>query len=289
MSVVPSLEDSYRFCRELTKREAKNFYYGFFFLAPARRRAIYAAYSFARESDDIIDSDLPSEQKEAHLKAYRERLDNCLAGKPEGEIFIALGDVVQKFGVPQQYFYQLLDGVEMDLRLRRYANFEELRRYCYLVAAVVGLISLEIFGHRGGETARPYATDLGIALQLTNILRDIQEDAQRDRIYLPLDELAQFSYSPESLMAGEVGDGFRRLMGFQVSRAREYYASGRKLLPLLPWRSRLCVRVMTGIYSRLLDAIAKRPEAVFQERISLSAGQKLALAGRAALRSLVPL
>ncbi|MFB3093324.1 MAG: phytoene/squalene synthase family protein, partial [Dehalococcoidia bacterium] len=159
--------------------------------------------------------------------------------------------------------------------------------YCYMVASIVGLISIEVFGYRGGGQARERAADLGIALQLTNILRDVQEDLQRDRIYLPQDELARFGYTEDDLRAGAATDNFRRLMSFQVKRAREYYERGRRLFPYLPRRARACVGVMAGIYSTILDDIEREPETVLRRRLSLSAGQKLALAGRELVRSLV--
>jgi phytoene synthase len=155
------------------------------------------------------------------------------------------------------------------------------------VASVVGLISIEIFGYTGGEEARGYAADLGIALQLTNILRDIQEDAGRGRIYLPLDELEWFGYSEPELLAGASTPEFRQLIAFQADRARHYYAQGRKLLPFLPARARACVGVMAGIYHSILDEIQRDPGVVFRRRVSLSAGQKLALAGKELVRSVV--
>jgi phytoene synthase len=270
---------AYQYCQELTKREAKNFYYGFFLLSPPRRRAIYAA----------VDQDLPNSEKETLLAAYREKLDRCLAGQCDDEVFIALNHALHAFNIPSDYFYQLIDGVQIDLKTQRYASFEELHRYCYHVASVVGLISIEVFGYRGGEEARQHALDLGVALQLTNILRDIQEDADRGRVYIPLDDLARFSYSEDQLLRGVVNEGFRQLMAFEAERARGYYESGRQLLPLLSRRSRACVGVMAGIYSRLLDYIERQPEVVFQERVSLSTRQKLALASRELVRSVVPL
>ena len=282
------LTAAYDQCQALTKREAKNFYYGFMLLPAPRRRAIYAAYAFARECDDIVDAGLPVEEASVRLAAYRESLDRCVKGHPQGAVFLALRDAIARCGIPHDYFYRLIEGVETDLRVRRYASFEELRRYCYLVASVVGLISMEIFGYRGGEQAREYAVDLGIALQLTNILRDVQEDLQRDRIYLPQDELARFGYGEGDLRAGVANDAFRRLMAFQIARAREYYESGRRLFSCLPRRSRACVGVMAGIYSTILDDIRREPEMVFRQRISLSAGQKMALAGRELVRSLAP-
>ena len=151
----------------------------------------------------------------------------------------------------------------------------------------MGLICLEIFGYNGGETARTHAADLGVALQVTNILRDVREDAERGRIYLPLDEMEWFGYSTEELLAGRVTREFRRLMAFQVDRARQYYSLGRELLPHLPRRARACVGAMAGIYSSILDGIERDPGVVFERRISLNTGQKLALAGRELVRSVV--
>ncbi|MCH8346183.1 MAG: phytoene/squalene synthase family protein, partial [Chloroflexi bacterium] len=244
---------AYDHCQALTRREAKNFYYGFMLLPARQRRAIYAAYAFARECDDIVDVGLPPREASLNLAAYRESLDRCLEGRPQGPVLLALRDAIDRYRIPHEYFYRLIEGVETDLTVRRYASFEELKRYCYKVASIVGLISIEVFGYRGDEQARERAADLGIALQLTNILRDVQEDLRRDRIYLPQDELARFGYTEDDLRAGAATDSFRRLMSFQVKRAREYYESGRRLLPYLPRRARACVGVMSGIYSTILD------------------------------------
>jgi len=284
---VSELSAAYRHCQALTRREAKNFYYGFMLLPAAQRRAIYAAYAFARECDDIVDAGLPVEEASARLAAQRELLARCLEGSPQGPVFLALADAVRRYGIPHDYFYRLIEGVEADLTVRRYATFEELKRYCYLVASVVGLISIEIFGYRGGELARGHAADLGVALQLTNILRDVQEDLQRGRVYLPEEELVRFGYKPDFLRRGVANEAFHQLMAYQVARAEDYYERGRMLLPLLPRRARACVGVMAGIYRTILDDISRRPDTVLRQRVSLSAGQKLALAGRELVRSLV--
>lgn len=278
---------AYDYCQALTKREAKNFYYGFMLLPARQRQAIYAAYAFARQCDDIVDAGLPVDVASRRLTDYRQSLARCLEGRPEGPVFLALSDAIQRYEIPAAYFHSLIDGVETDLTVRRYATFDELKRYCYLVASVVGLISIEIFGYRGGETARERAGDLGIALQLTNILRDVQEDLQRDRVYLPKEDFDRLGYGEEQLRAGATGEAFRQLMAFQVARAREYYESGRGLFPYLPRRARACVGVMASIYRTILDDIERRPETVLERRLSLSAGQKLALAGRELVRSLV--
>lgn len=281
------LRAAYDYCQSLTKREAKNFYYGFMLLPAHQRRAIYAAYAFARECDDIVDAGLPSGEASLRLAAHRESLDRCIEGHPQRLVLVALRDAIERYHIPHDYFYRLMEGVETDLTVRRYDSFEELRRYCYLVASVVGLISISIFGYRGGEQARRHAADLGIALQLTNILRDVQEDLERDRIYLPLDELARFGYEEDDLRQGVANDAFRQLMAFQAWRARRYFESGRGLLPHLSRRARACVGVMAGIYSTILDDIQREPATVLKRRVSLSAGQKLALAGRELVRSLV--
>jgi len=282
------LDAAYDYCQRLTKREARNFYYGFMLLPQAQRRAIYAVYAFARQCDDIADAGLPSDVASLRLAAYRASLDRCLSGSPEGPVFAALTHAAGEFGIHPEHLYDLIEGVETDLTVRRYSTFPDLKRYCYLVASTVGLICLDIFGCRDPEQAREHAADLGIALQLTNILRDVQEDAARGRIYLPREDLLDFGYSEEELLARRVTPAFRGLMTYETERARGYYAEGRKLLPLLPRRARACVGTMAGIYRGILDDIGENPAAVFQQRISLSTGHKMALAGRELVRSLAP-
>ncbi len=282
------LEAAYDYCQALTKREARNFYYGFMLLPNAQRRAIYAAYAFARRCDDIVDEGLPGEVAKARLAAYRKQLDAALAGRSQGEVFEALADAVQTYGIPAQYLYDLVDGVQMDLTISRYPTFEDLKQYCLRVASAVGLISIAIFGYRGGEAARAHACALGIGLQLTNILRDIREDSVLGRIYLPQNELVRFAYPEADLLAARITPQYRNLLAFQIERARQYYAEGRKLLPYLGRRARACVGVMAGIYSSILDDIERDPGVVFKRRVSLSTGQKLALAGRELVRSLAP-
>jgi phytoene synthase len=281
------VQEAYRHCQELTRREAKNFYYGFVLLPPPKRQAICVSYAFARGCDDIADANLEPEEKVRRLAEYRRQLEQCLQGHPSGPVFLALQDTIHRYRIPPEYFRQLIDGVEMDLTVCRYPTFADLRRYCYGVASTVGLISIEIFGYRDGPQARQHAEDLGIALQLTNILRDIREDAERGRIYIPQDEMERFGYSEADIFNGLANEAFLRLMQFQVARAREYFQRGRRLLPLLPRRCRACTAVLQGIYHRMLERIEAQPSAVLRERVSLSGGQKLALAGRELVRSLV--
>lgn len=281
-----SVEQAYEYCRALTRREARNFYYGFMLLPLEQRRAIHAAYAFARECDDIVDGDMAVDEAERLLEAQRLRLDACLNGEPDGPVFEALAHAVARFQIPHAYFKELVDGVSMDLTRSRYADFDELKSYCRGVASTVGLISIEVFGYDGGESSRKHAADLGVALQLTNILRDVREDFERGRIYIPLDEISAFGYSEGELLSGTVTPAFRHLVAFQAARAKEYFSQGRLLLPYLPRRARACVGVMTGIYQSILSGIERDPPVVFRRRLSVGTPRKLALAGREVVRSL---
>jgi len=281
------VDAAYEYCRQITRREASSFYYGFLLLPPAQRQAIYSAYAFARQCDDIADGDQPREEAERALDSAREALDRCLTDEADGPVFEALGRTIGRYDVPLQHFIDLIDGVRTDLTVSRYATFTDLRAYCYRVASSVGLSSIEIFGYSGGQRARQYAVDLGIALQLTNILRDVTEDAGRGRIYLPQEEIEWFGYSDAELLERRVTPEFRRLIAYQVHRTREFYASGRRLLPHLPVRARPSVGVMAGIYSSILDEIERRPGIIFRRRAGPGTGKKLALAGRELVRSVV--
>jgi phytoene synthase len=280
-----SLDAAYEYCRDVTRREAKNFYYGFSLLPDDRRRAIYAAYAFARKADDIVDSGLPPTEAAERLNAYQAALQCCLEGTPDGPVFRALFHAVSKYDIPAQHLYALLDGCRTDLSRNRYETFDDLRSYCGQVASSVGLISIAIFGYRGGERARQHAADLGIGLQLTNILRDVREDAGRGRIYLPAEEMDWFGFREADLLGGRTTREFRRFMAYQTDRAREYFRQGRRLLPLLPTRARACVGVMAGIYEAILDDIERDPGVIFRQRVGLSATHKLALAGRELVRT----
>ncbi|HKZ50911.1 MAG TPA: squalene/phytoene synthase family protein [Dehalococcoidia bacterium] len=282
-----TLNSAYEYCRQVARREARNFYYGFRLLPPPRRRAIYAAYAFSRLCDDVADGDLPLEEKVGRLAQYRRGLDFSLAGRPEGPVFTALADAIHRYSIPAQYFQELIDGVEMDLGHRRYETFAELYGYCYRVAAVIGLITIEICGHREPSPARDFAIDLGVALQLTNILRDIKEDSVRDRIYVPLEEMEWFGYSESDLFQERATPAFRGLVGFQVRRAILYFERGQQLLPLLPFRSRACVAVLQGIYRAILKRIAAHPDAIFQGQVGLSGAEKLTLTGKLWFQSLL--
>ena len=277
--MAPSLEEAYAYCTDLTRSRARNFYYAFITLPKEKRKAIYAAYAFCRLSDDYSDEEIPLDEKSALLSGLHDHLDRAFDGASDSEVFVALMDASERYSIPKDYFHEIIKGVEMDLEISRYGNFEELYRYCYRVASVVGLVCIEIFEYTDPK-ARDYATDMGIAMQLTNILRDIEEDCGRGRVYLPQDELEKFGVTEESLRAGETGPEFRAMMVEQVSRARAYFESSAALLPLLKPRSRLCPAVLRAIYSAVLDRIEARDYDVFGERVALSSREKLMITAK---------
>ena len=281
------VEIGYQESREITRREAKNFYYAFLTLPQERRRAIYVAYAFCRYCDDAVDTAESADQKMATLESLHASLNDAYTGRTSDPLFLALADVADRHDIPEEYFKQVIHGVESDLTKVRYQDFEELRSYCYQVASVVGLICLQIFGYKD-DSAREHAIDLGLAMQLTNIARDIQEDLGLGRIYLPQDEIARFGYSEEALEAGIVNESFIDLMRFQAQRARGYFDSGFKLLPYLSPRSRACPAVMGQLYSKVLQRIEEAEFDVFQHRISLSKTEKLRVTAQTWFTSMLP-
>ena len=276
-----ALEEAYDACRDIAREEARNFYYGFILLPPERRAGIYAAYAFSRRADDSVDDEGSPAGKLAAVADRRDELDACYAGVPPADdpVLVALTDTVRRFDVPRGHLDALLDGVAMDLTVSRYPDFPALKEYCDRVAGAVGLVSLHIFGF-SDPRAPDHAADLGVAMQLVNIMRDVAEDAERDRIYLPADEMAAHGVSEEDLMDGVATGAFRRLMGEQGERARDYFARGERLLPLLDRRARMCVSMLSGLYREILDTIEARDYDVFAGRVSLSTPRKLALMGR---------
>ncbi len=287
VAAYPDLDSAYDLCQRITKAEAKNFYYAFRTLPTAKRRAIYAAYAFCRICDDISDENLPVEEKLDGFERTRALLDKAKHGEIDEPVMSALADAASNFSIPWEHFTEIVAGVEMDLKKTRYTTFDDLQAYCYKVAAVVGLVSIEIFGYENHSDVQKYAVDLGLAMQLTNILRDIKEDAARDRVYIPQEELQRFGYSERDLMNGVLNEPFRELMAFQVDRARHYFESGRNLVPLLSHDSRACTAVLIGVYSRILDGIEAADYDVFSKRIGLSTGEKLVTMARLWALSLV--
>ncbi len=279
------LELAYAHCQQLTRREAKNFYYAFVTLPLEKRKAIYAAYAFCRHCDDSVDEAASPEDKLSALTDLRSSLAQAYRGQAPTPTFLALADAADRYSIPEDYFQEIIQGVESDLVKTRYHNFDELRQYCYRVASVVGLVCLQIFQYRD-DAARGYAVDLGLAMQLTNIMRDVKEDWSMGRVYLPQDEMARFGYTEEQLEAGVRNDAFVQLLRFQGERAREYFRSGFRLLPYLSRRSRACPAVLGAIYSRVLDRIeASGYDVLGEQRIALSTGEKARITARAWLAS----
>ena len=273
--------EAYARCRAIARAEARNFYYGFVLLPPERRAGIYAAYAFSRRADDSVDGEEPLPDKLAAVAGRRRELDRCYLGTPppDDAVLVALADTVRRFGVPRRHLDALVDGVEMDLTRSRYSSFAELEGYCDHVAGAVGLVSLYIFGFRD-PAAPELARELGVAMQLVNIMRDVAEDAQRDRIYLPMDELAAHGVSEAELLGGTSSPGFRAVMAINGARAHELFGRGERLLPLLDRRARMCVAMLSGLYREILHDIEEIDYDVFSGRVSLSTPRKLGLMGR---------
>jgi 15-cis-phytoene synthase len=272
-------KEAERECAALARREAKNFYWGFLALPREKRTAIYALYDFARQVDDEVDgqrSELAGGAQEG-LERQRERLAACLRGERPDAVTRVLGWAVERYAIPGEELEELIDGVEMDLLNRRYESWEELSLYCQRVAGAVGRMSLRIFGF-SDPCAVDHANQLGLALQLTNILRDVAEDAGMGRIYLPQNELARFEVAEDDLLRGEPGPGWEALCQLQVGRARDLYVGGLRTCEFVPGSSAACVRTMAGIYRRILDEIERDPRRPLRERVSLSGSEKVRVA-----------
>ena len=282
------LKSSHEFCRGIARSRARNFYYSFIVLPVERRRAMCAVYAFMRYCDDIVDEEAEDADKKYRLNAWRGVLDDAYSGTAAdgNDLLPAFRDTVNRFSIPREYFDAIIDGAEMDLTVTRYATFEDLYQYCYRVASAVGLVCIHIFGF-SGSAAKQYAESCGIAFQLTNILRDVREDAGMGRIYLPQEDLDAFAYSEDDIRNGLFNDSFQRLMAFQVDRARRFYEEALPLLPLVQVSSRACLAAMIGIYRQCLEEIPRRRYDVYGRRVSLSAWKKLAITARALMRKRV--
>jgi phytoene synthase len=272
--VTTPIAASYAYCERLTRREAGNFYHAFRLLPRPQRRAMCALYAFMRVADDLSDGPGTIPEKRALLDDWRGRLDLTLAGTYTHRLHPAFHHAVSTYGIPRQYLVDVLDGVGMDLEPVRYDTFADLYPYCYRVASAVGLACIHIWDFERPE-AKTYAEAAGIAFQLTNILRDLAEDASRGRVYLPREDLEHFCYSEEQLRRGQRDDYFRRLMRFEVARARSYYEAARPLTGLLKPAGRAVFLVMARTYRGLLEAIESRDYDVFSGRVSLSRWHKM--------------
>ena len=274
-----------RFNRDMAKREAGNFYWGFISLGYHERMAIYALYNFARQVDDEADA-VGVENLPARLAVHRERISKAVRNDyGDDPILRVLAEAIQRYEIPERELQMLVDGVEMDFTKTRYNNFEELQEYCTLVASVVGRMCVRIFGF-SDPAALKRADDLGIALQLTNILRDVREDAvDMGRVYLPQDELTRFGIPETALASGEICPQWNDLIAHQVARARVFFASGYEVLRYIPRRPAACVHTMAGIYEELLKKIEREPGLPLRARAALSKTEKLLVVVRSWLSS----
>jgi phytoene synthase len=268
-----------QYCQERAAASGSSFYYSFLFLEPARRQAITALYAFCREVDDVVDECPDPALARAKLGWWRDEVKALFAGRPTHPVTQALAVSLTGFSLPQEQLLEIIDGMEMDLDQVRYADFKALHLYCYRVASVVGLLAAEIFGYTDRLTLK-YAHDLGLAFQLTNIIRDVGEDARRGRIYLPQDDLSRFGVSEADLLQANYTDNFRRLMEFQVERARATYGLAFAQLPAADRKAQRAGLIMAAIYRATLDEIVRDRFRVLDQRISLPPLRKLWLAGK---------
>jgi phytoene synthase len=274
--------DSYAYCQRVARTQAKNFYYSFLLLSRPQRQAMCAIYAFMRYCDDLSDAEDVADRPAA-IASWQQDLDAALAGHPsEHPLWPAFCDAVKRYAIPHQYFHAMIRGVSSDLEPRRIQTFQELYDYCYHVASVVGLTIIHIFGFDNPH-ALHLAERCGVAFQLTNILRDVREDAQNGRIYLPAEDLARFGVKPEELAGRDVSPALRALLAFEADRAREYYREAQPLTGQVHRGSRGSLRALIGIYSRLLERISDGGYQVLGQRVRVPAWEKIWILTRCAL------
>lgn len=275
---MTTLTASFEHCRRVTRDRARNFYYAFAALDAERRDAICSIYAFMRRCDDLSDD---AGGSEAGLEAWRRDLDEALGGRIPGDpLWLAFAATAERYRIPHAYFHDMVDGVSSDLWRRSFASFDELYRYCYQVASVAGLSLIHVFGYRG-EEALVLAEKCGVAFQLTNILRDVREDASNGRIYLPAEDLARFGVDAAALLDGRESGRFRELLAFEAKRARGYYDEARPLLKMVDVSCRGSLWALIEIYSRLLTRIERSGYDVMASRMRVPTAEKLWLLGRA--------
>jgi 15-cis-phytoene synthase len=292
---MTTIDEAYAECRAIAHKHGANFSVGFRFLPATKRRAVYAAYAYCRFADDIADdldcgghaAAIDAEQRHGRrtpeLDAWQRELDACYDGRPSHPITIALADALQHFAIPKSAFVALLDGCRQDMVKSRYETFDELLHYCDLVATSISDISLPIFGFRS-ERAREYGRNLATALQLTNVTRDVGDDLERDRVYVPAEDLRRFGVSEAELFARRASDRLRSLIEFQIARAEQYFRDAEPLLHELSFDARFGVLLMGGIYATVLANLRKDPLVVIRRRLSLSRLQKVMVVGTRMLR-----
>ena len=266
------------YCQDKAAKSGSSFYYSFMFLPAERRQAITALYAFCREVDDVVDECHDLSLAQTKLEWWRQEVGRVYNGPPTHPVGLALKDVIKGFRLPQEQLLEIIDGMAMDLSQTRYLDFKGLQLYCYRVASVVGLLAAEIFGYQDRQTLK-YAHDLGLAFQLTNIIRDVGEDARRGRIYLPIEDLQRFNVPAKDLLEARYSDAFRELMAFQAERAEKFYDQAFAQLPAVDRKAQRPGLVMAAIYRTLLREIARDGFMALDRRTSLTPLRKVWLAG----------
>ena len=267
------------YCQQKAAQSGSSFYYSFLFLPDNQRRAMTALYAFCREVDDVVDECLDVAVARVKLHWWRDEIHRLFAGAPQHPVTKALAEPIKHFKLPAEHFLEIIDGMEMDLDYNSYPSFKELSLYCHRVASMVGIMSVEIFGYENKETLK-YAHELGMAFQLTNILRDIGEDIQRGRLYIPADEMARFNVTSDDIAQKRMTDNVRQLLQFQAQRAQEYYSLAfSHLADVDRYRQRSGI-IMAAIYQTLLTEIGKADYQVLTQRIALTPIRKLWIAWR---------
>ncbi|MFA5826404.1 MAG: presqualene diphosphate synthase HpnD [Gallionellaceae bacterium] len=268
------------YCQDKAAASGSSFYNSFRFLPKDKRRAITALYAFCREVDDVVDECSDANVARTTLNWWRNEVASIYSGRPQHPVCMALVPIVKQYNMAQEHLLEIIDGMEMDLDQPRYADFKALQLYCYRVASVVGLLTVEIFGYTDRQTLK-YAHDLGIAFQLTNIIRDVGEDARRNRIYLPMDELQQFGVTADDILNSRETEAFQKLMTFQIERARNFYRQALDHLPATDRKAQRTGLIMAAIYQATLDEVVASGCHVLKERVSLTPTYKLWLALKA--------
>lgn len=275
-----------QYCQQKTATSGSSFYYSFMFLSKQKREAITALYAFCREVDDIVDECTELKVAQVKLAWWKEEIQNLYQAKPIHPVTRALQPFIHTFHLSEEHFHEIIDGMEMDLNFNRYQDFKQLQLYCYRVASVVGILSAQIFGFKNRKTLK-FAHDLGMAFQLTNIIRDVGEDARRNRIYIPLDDLAAFNITEEDILHSRESEAVKKLLEYQIERAESYYDRALQELPNEDRKSQRVGLIMAAIYRTLLREIkADGAEKVLNSRTSLGALRKLWLAFRTWFRNL---
>ena len=271
--------EAYAYCKRLTKKADSNFALSFLFLPKAKKNAIYAVYAFNRCADDFADEVLSTHDSMEKLEKWEYMLDECYRGKASHPVMIAFTDAIQRYNIPKKPFQDAIKGFKMDLSINRYKTFDDLKKYCDLVAGTISTISLHIFGFLD-KKAFEFGKHLSYALQLTNIIRDIGKDIDRNRIYMPLDELCRFEYTENDLLSRRNNDKFYRLMRFQIERAQEFYKKANPLIRLIPRDTRFTVVMIGAVYLRLLKKISECGIPALQRVVRLTNWDKLKVIGK---------